>query len=88
MEDFEKLWRRNNMKEVKCVVTLDAEELNNLFDEQPEPERVAELFHELIQTRTQKKCPKCGKYLYNSDIKSYEYVCYNCEENFYGIEVK
>ena len=39
-------------------------------------------------TKKKNICPKCGKYLYNSDIKSYEYICYNCEENFYGIEVK
>ena len=37
---------------------------------------------------TQKKCPKCGRTLYLSDLPQYEYVCTECDENFYECEVK
>lgn len=33
------------------------------------------------------KCPKCGGNLYPSDVVGYEYVCYECDENFYQCEV-
>lgn len=33
-------------------------------------------------------CPKCGKQLYTSDVESYTFVCHECDENYYGIEVK
>lgn len=29
-----------------------------------------------------KKCPKCGKQLYLSDLPQYDYVCPWCDENF------
>ena len=32
-------------------------------------------------------CPKCGKLLHESDDCEYKYVCYDCDENFLGIEV-
>ena len=28
------------------------------------------------------KCPKCGELLFVSDLPQYEFVCYNCQENF------
>ena len=31
-------------------------------------------------------CPKCGAPLSPSDIEGYDYVCYDCDENFYGFE--
>lgn len=34
------------------------------------------------------KCPRCGSQLYPSDVGGYRYVCHECDENFYGIEVK
>ena len=37
---------------------------------------------------TDKKCPKCGKTLYLSDLPQYDYVCAECDENFYECEVK
>lgn len=33
-------------------------------------------------------CPRCGNVLDKSDLPDYEYVCYNCDENFYSFEVK
>jgi len=36
---------------------------------------------------TDKKCPKCNSTLVKSDLKSYKYLCLECNENFYGIEV-
>ena len=37
---------------------------------------------------TNKRCPRCGKYLFPPDIRGYQYTCYNCDENFYECEVK
>lgn len=31
---------------------------------------------------TEKKCPKCGKPLFVSDLGGYDYVCLDCDENF------
>lgn len=32
-------------------------------------------------------CPRCGEPLNLSDVEGYTFVCKNCDENFYGIEV-
>lgn len=37
---------------------------------------------------TGKNCPHCGKQLIESDLKDYKYLCINCDENFYKIEVE
>ena len=33
-------------------------------------------------------CPKCGDRLFLSDCPQYDYVCFNCDENFYKCEVE
>lgn len=40
------------------------------------------------QCRTEKECPYCGCYLFKSDLRQYDYVCVECDENFYECEVK
>lgn len=37
---------------------------------------------------TDKRCPRCDAPLYCSDLPQYDYVCVECEENFYECEVK
>lgn len=37
---------------------------------------------------TSAKCPKCGHYLYTSDLSNYAFVCLKCDENFYSVEIK
>ena len=39
--------------------------------------------------KTNKDCPKCSSKLYNEIIKEidYPYVCLECDENFYNIEI-
>lgn len=32
-------------------------------------------------------CPHCGEVLFKSDLPDYNYVCANCDENFYSFEV-
>lgn len=39
------------------------------------------------ECKTNMKCPFCGDYLYLSDLPQYDYICYTCDENFYGCEV-
>ncbi len=36
---------------------------------------------------TDVKCPHCGRRLYLSDLKQYDYICPDCDENFYSCEV-
>tara|TARA_R110000803_G_scaffold99639_1_gene167780 strand:+ start:222 stop:380 length:159 start_codon:yes stop_codon:yes gene_type:complete len=40
--------------------------------------------------KTNIDCPKCNSKLYNETEKDidYPYVCLDCDENFYNIEVK
>lgn len=40
------------------------------------------------ECRTDKECPRCGCYLFKSDAPQYDYVCAECDENFYECEVK
>lgn len=35
-----------------------------------------------------KKCPRCGNWLYPPDVRGYQYTCYECDENFYECEVR
>lgn len=45
--------------------------------------------HSIVKDiETDKKCPSCGSMLYCSDLPEYDYVCVECEENFYDCEVK
>lgn len=37
--------------------------------------------------RSNVKCPRCGDLLYRSDLPQYAYVCYDCDENFFDVEV-
>ncbi len=44
--------------------------------------------HDIVkELRTDKKCPCCDAPLYCSDLPEYEYVCVECDENFYECEV-
>lgn len=47
------------------------------------------IVHNIVkELKTDKKCPRCGEVLYYSDLPDYDYVCIECEENFYEFEVK
>ena len=37
---------------------------------------------------TDRLCPHCDNPLFVSDLPDYEYVCYECDENFYECETK
>lgn len=37
--------------------------------------------------QTNAVCPKCGRYLHTTDIYGYSFVCMECNENFFTIEV-
>ena len=36
---------------------------------------------------TNVRCPQCGKKLVTSDLEDYSFLCKDCDENFYSIEV-
>jgi hypothetical protein len=40
------------------------------------------------QCLTDEVCPHCGRLLFCSDVEGYDYVCTECDENFYECEVK
>lgn len=42
----------------------------------------------LKECETEKVCPFCNHKLYLSDLPQYDYVCVECDENFYESEVK
>ena len=48
--------------------------------------RCDELERMLKLYQTKVHCPRCGKILYLSDLPQYDYLCVNCEENFYHFE--
>lgn len=37
---------------------------------------------------TSKKCPKCYGPLHESDVEGYDYVCLECDENFFECELR
>lgn len=37
---------------------------------------------------TDKKCPKCYGPLHESDVEGYDYVCLECDENFFECELR
>lgn len=41
-----------------------------------------------MNEKTTIKCPHCGKLLLTTDVKGYNYVCLECDENFYLCEVQ
>lgn len=62
----------------------------------PENNEVLDTFRDIVEPleeavhacRTDKECPHCGDDLYLSDLPQYDYVCVQCEENFYECEVR
>lgn len=61
----------------------DTNEIWDEFDDVLEPlKEIASI------CRTYKQCPHCGSYLFKSDLPQYDYVCVDCDENFYECEVK
>lgn len=58
------------------------------FDDENNDELVGAVHDIVRELLTDKKCPHCDALLYLSDLPDYEYVCIECEENFYEIEVK
>lgn len=51
-------------------------------------DNLSEIIHSIVkELRTEKRCPRCGETLYCSDLPEYEYVCVECDENFYEFEV-
>lgn len=34
-----------------------------------------------------KTCPKCSGQLYLTDVEGYDYICPDCDENFYDCEI-
>ena len=37
--------------------------------------------------QTSALCPRCGKPMHTSDVESQGFVCFDCDDNFYGIEI-
>lgn len=48
--------------------------------------RAAELSKKF--TKIHAICPKCGQKMQKSDLEEYAFLCHECDENFYSIEVR
>ena len=47
------------------------------------------IVHDIVKAiKTERKCPRCNSPLYLSDLPEYDYVCVDCNENFYECEVR
>ena len=69
------------INELASFIPADNEVLDYLEDIQKP------LIDVIKKSQTDKECPRCGSSLYLSDLPQYEYVCPECEENFFKIEV-
>lgn len=58
------------------------------FDEENDDALVITVHNIVKELLTDKRCPHCDALLYCSDLPQYDYVCIECEENFYECEVK
>lgn len=58
------------------------------FDEENDDALVIIVHNIVKELLTDKRCPHCDALLYCSDLPQYDYVCIECEENFYECEVK
>ena len=58
------------------------------FDDENDDALLIHIHNIVKELRTDKKCPHCDASLYCSDLPQYDYVCIECEENFYECEVK
>lgn len=58
------------------------------FDEGNDDAFVIVVHNIVKELLTEKKCPHCDAPLYCSDLPQYDYVCIECEENFYECEVE
>lgn len=69
------------INKVCSVVPQDNEVLDDMEEVQ------ANLLCTINKCRADNRtCPKCGGQLYYTDVEGYEYVCPDCNENFYGYE--
>lgn len=62
-------------------------QLSNMVDSNNEvlddkEEILQPLLRVINNCKVDKTCPHCGADLYLSDLPQYDFVCYNCEENF------
>lgn len=73
---------KENLKSIKennNLIEDDKEDLNNSID------KVGYMLNKFKAKG--KKCPHCDKTSYLSDLPQYDYVCLDCDENFYECEV-
>lgn len=58
------------------------------FESKMSKEVMAGTFENILnRLKTDKKCPRCGKILYLSDLPEYDYLCTDCRENYFECEV-
>ena len=70
------------------VNTISAEALEDYILGNPDDLMMMNATDVIDKITTNKKCPKCRRILYLSDLPQYDYVCTNCDENFYECEVR
>ena len=64
------------VNELSTFIPSDNEVLDYL-------EWIVEPFVKIMdELRTNEECPRCGHYLFKSDLPQYGYVCADCDQNF------
>ena len=67
---------------------FDQELLEKYYMANENEEDTKEIETELYKNYgTDTYCPRCRHQLLVSDLKDYKYLCLNCNENFYGMEI-
>jgi hypothetical protein len=78
-----------NYKKFRDALTNNLSVTDLVYFDEYDDETLNILIHNIVKDlATDKKCPHCNAQLYLSDLPEYDYICVECEENFYECEVK
>ena len=89
-DNLEEIEETENYNKFRNILTynISVTDLVN-FDNDEEDDTLNIIVHNIVkELKTDRKCPRCNAQLYCSDLHEYEYVCVECDENFYEMEVK
>ena len=76
-----------DLSDIEEVVRVLRDESNTLESRLSREVMAGTIENILNRFQTDKKCPKCGKILYLSDLSEYDYLCTDCRENYFECEV-
>lgn len=84
---IETLQETVNLSDIEEAVKLLRDESNTIESKLSKVIMANVLEDFLDRIETDKKCPRCGKNLYLSDLPGYDYLCTDCQENYSRCEL-